>query len=82
MTGVVTGAVAVSRARGPVGNTVHPAVDLMRTAGRPSLLHSFAARRPPLSSYARPQQGDQVFNVTAAGYEAIHTVHSPYYFYS
>jgi hypothetical protein len=65
----------------PVGKAVPPAVDLMRTGESPWIVHSFAACRPPRSPQLTLTSNVLVFNVTVAGYEAVHSIHSPYYFY-
>jgi hypothetical protein len=65
----------------PVGKPVLPAVDLMRTGESPWIVHSFAASRPPRSPQLTPTPNVLVFNVTVTGYEAVHSIHSPYYFY-
>ena len=59
---------------------VHPAVDRMGTPDTPVIVHSYAARRPPPSPQLALTPRNLISNVTVAGYEAVHSVHSLYFF--
>jgi len=70
-----------SNRSGAVGKAVRPAVDRVRMDGAPRIVHSFGIRRPPGDPQLALTSHAAIFNVTVAGYEPVHTVHSPNSYY-
>ncbi len=61
-----------------VVNAVDSTVDELSTDRAPAFVHTFASCHPLRNAQGSLSVGGQVLTVSAASYEAIHSVHSAY----